>query len=162
MKLKHKSDFKPRSTREIEIQKRVLATISLMRRERLPLKIAAKVERIRPATVVRYAGSALRKSKSDYRVKPSDRIPRSLNVIGPKGMRIARVRGSKSATTLARYMNAVKTFVRTGNPTPLERFKGERLPGSTQNFVVSPKKLKLFADAGILEIEKLYVGPKEF
>jgi hypothetical protein len=57
-------------------------------------------------------------------------------------------------------MNAVKTFVRTGKQADLKKFKGKRVPGKKHNFVVSPKKLTHFADAGILDVEKLYLGAK--
>jgi hypothetical protein len=131
-----------------------------MRREHLSLKLATKVERIRPSTVLRYAGSALRKNKGDYRVKAYDRIPRTLRVIGPKGMQATTTRSSQSASQIARYMNAVKSFVRTGKQTDLKKFKGKRVPGTKDKFVVSPTKLVRFADAGILDVEKLYLGAK--
>lgn len=160
MNRKRKKDVLPRNSRQKEIRERVLTTLTLMRREHLPLKLAAKIERIRPAMVIRYAGSALRKSKGDYLVKPYDRLPRSLNVISPKGMRVSTVRSSRGATQIARYMNAVKNFVRTNDQTDLRRFRGKRVPGTAYNFVVSPAKLKRFADAGILQIDKLYLRVK--
>jgi hypothetical protein len=150
----------PRNARQVEIQERALATISLMRREHLPLKLAARVERIRPATVLRYAGAALRKSRGDYRVKPSDSIPRSLNVLGPRGMRQVSVRSSRKASQIARYMNAVKTFVRTGKRSQLKEFQGKRVTRGGQKFIVSPAKLKRLADPGALEIDKLYSRAK--
>jgi hypothetical protein len=131
-----------------------------MRRERLPLKLAARVERIRPATVLRYAKAALRRSKGDYRAKASDRIPRALNVLGRKGMQATTARGSRAASQIARYMNAVKKFVRTNNQTDLRKFRGKRVPGTPQKFVVSLAKLKRLADAGVLEIDKLYSRTK--
>jgi hypothetical protein len=160
LKRKHKKDAIPKNARQRETRERALATISLMRRQHLPLKLATKVERIRPSTVLRYAGSALRKSRGDYRVKPYDRIPRVLQVVGPKGMQATRVRSSRSASQIARYMNAVRTFVRSGKSADLKPFRGKRVPGTKNNFVVSPKKLMRFADAGILDIEKLYLGAK--
>src|SRR5580704_16833092 len=108
MNRKRKKDASSRNSREKQTRERVLTTLTLMRREHLSLKLAAKIERIRPATVIRYAGSALRKSKGDYQVRPFDRLPRSLNVIGPKGMRVSTVGGSRGASQIARYMNAVK------------------------------------------------------
>jgi hypothetical protein len=157
---KRKPDARPRNARQRETRERALATLSLMRREKLPLNLAAKVEQIRPSTVLRYAGSALHKSKGDYRVKAYDRIPRALNVVGPKEMGVTRVRGSRAASQIARYMNAVKKFVRTGDRTELRKFQGKRVPGAGYKFVVNPAKLKRFADAGLLQIEKLYLGTK--
>jgi len=154
-------DAIPRNSRQAETRERALATVSLMRRENLPLSLAVKAEQIRPSTVLRYAGSALRKSKGDYRVKPFDRIPRTLNVVGPKGMQPVSVRSSRTATQIAKYMNAVKKFVRTNNRSELKKFQGKRVPGTAHKFVVSPAKLKRFADAGILEIEKLYLRVKQ-
>jgi hypothetical protein len=157
---RRRNDAVSRNARQIETRERALATVALMRREHLPLKLASKAERIRPATVLRYAGSALHKSKGDYRVKSYDRIPRRLQVVGPKGMEPAPTRSSKRASLIARYMNAVKTLVRTGKQADLKKFKGKRVPGKKYNFIVSPKKLMELADAGILDIEKLYLGAK--
>jgi len=131
-----------------------------MRREKLSLKLAARAERIRPATVLRYAKSALRKSKGDYRVKAYDRMPRRLNVVGRKGMQTVAIRSSRKASQIARYMNAVKKFVRTNSQTDLRKFRGKKVPGTTHKFVVSPATLKKLADAGVLEIDKLYSRTK--
>lgn len=158
---RRRKDAFPRNTRQIETQERALATVSLMRREHLPLQLASKVERIRPSTVLRYAGSALRKSKGDYWAKPNDRIPRRLKIVGRKGMELAPTRSYRSASQIGQYMNAVKTFIRTESQTDLKKFRGKRVPGKKHNFIVNPKKLMQFADAGILDIERLYVGAKK-
>jgi hypothetical protein len=150
----------PRNARQAETRERALATVSLMRREKLPLKLASRAERIRPSTVLRYAKSALRKSKGDYRVKAYDRIPRTLNVVGRKGMQSVAVGSSRKASQIGRYMNAVKKFVRTNNQTDLRMFRGKRVPGTNQKFVVGPATLKRLADAGVLEIDKLYSRTK--
>jgi hypothetical protein len=161
MARKRKTDAIPRNSRQRELQERALATVSLMRRQNLPLKLAIKVERIRGATVRRYAGSALEESNGDYRVKRLDRIPRRLQVLGPKGMEPLPTRSSRQASQIGRYMNALKTFVRTGKQTELKKFKGKRVPGKKYNFIVNPKKLMQLADVGILDIERLYVGAKK-
>jgi hypothetical protein len=160
MRRKRRKDVVPKNARQSETRERALATISLMRREHLSLKVATKVEGIRPSTVLRYAGSALRMSKGDYTAKALDRIPRSLRVVGPKGMQATTMQSSRSASQIGRYMNAVKAFVRTGNQADLKKFKGKQVPGTKNKFVVSPSKLMRFADAGILDIEKLYLGAK--
>jgi hypothetical protein len=75
----------PRNKREAQVLEKVLAAPSLSRREKLDLRIAAKIEGTRVSTILRYAPSALEKRKGKYRVKPFDRIPHPLTVIGPKG-----------------------------------------------------------------------------
>ena len=157
MPRKQKRDAIPRNSRQVETRERALAVAAIARREHLSLSVAAQIEQIRPSTVLRYAGSAFKKHGSDYRAKPTDRIPRTLTMLDSKGKRPITVNSARAASQIARYWNAVKTAQRTNNYSSLKRlFQGKRVPYGGFNFVVSPAKLKRFADAGILDFEKLY------
>ena len=134
----------------------MLAAVSLSRREKIDIRHAAKIEGTRLSTIHRYAPSAIEKRKGKYRVKAFDRIPRSLNVVGPKGMRPLGVRSSRSASQIARYLNAVRTFIYKGDATALAKFRGKRVAG--YRFVTNIKKLKQLADAGLLGLDRLYAG----
>ena len=144
----------PRNAREEQILEKVFAAISLSRRERLPLRIAARIEGTRVNTIKRYSPSAIEKHKGEYRVKRFDSIPRSLNIVDPKGMHPLVVRSSRSASKVGRYMNAVRTFIHKGDSSGLSAFKEEKVAG--HKFITSTRKLKQLADAGLLELQRLY------
>jgi len=131
-----------------------------MRREKLSLTAAAKTQETDPRTVRRYVGSALRQRAVRHRYKPtaSDRLPRTLNVIAPEGTQPVTVRDSRTASRIAEYMNAVRTYVNKGELSALERFRGKsfRAAGVRYTFVTDPNTLELLADAGVLAFEQLY------
>jgi hypothetical protein len=151
-----KGDAIPRNSRQAELRERSLAVAALSRREKLSLATAAKIEGIRPSTVLRYAGSAFEKRGKDYRAKKTDRIPRTVIVLDSRDKRPITVTTFRAASQIARYWNAVKKAQRTGDYSALRKFRGKRVPYGGFNFVTSPAKLKKFADAGILDFEKLY------
>ena len=151
-----KRDAIPHNRRQAELRETSLAVVALSRREGLKLSTAAKIEGIRPSTVLRYAGSAFKKNGKDYSTKKTDRIPRPLNIPDSKGQRHVTVLGPKAASQIARWWNAVKKAQRTGDYSALKEFHGKRVPYGGFTFVTSPAKLKKFAEAGILDIEKLY------
>src|SRR5277367_5471498 len=85
----------PRNGREAQILEKVLAALSLSRRETLSLRTAAKIEGTRESTIRRYAPSAIEIRKGVYRVKPFDSLPRPLTIVGSKGMQPLVVRSSR-------------------------------------------------------------------
>lgn len=149
-------DAIPRNRRQTELRETALAVVALSRREGFKLSTAAKIEGIRPSTVLRYARSAFKKRGKDYQVKKTDRIPRTLIVVDSKGRRSITVTGAKAASRIASYWNAVKKAQRTGDHSALKKFHGKRVPYGGFNFVTSPAKLRTFAEAGVLDFEKLY------
>jgi hypothetical protein len=151
-----KGDAIPRNARQAELRERALAVAALSRREKLSIRTAAKIEGIRPSTVLRYAGSAFEKHGKDFRVKKSDRIPRTLVALDSKGKRPVTVLTFRAASRISKYWNAVKKAQKTGDYSALKKFRGKRVPYGGFNFVTSPAKLKKFADAGILDFEKVY------
>ena len=150
-----RTDAIPRNAKQAESRERALAVLALSRRGKLLLSAAAKIEGMRPSTVLRYAGSGFKKYGKDYQAKKSDRIRRTLVVLDSKGKRGVTVRTPRDASQISRYWNAVKKFQRTGDYSALKRFRGKRIPRSRSKFVVSPAKLRMFGDAG-LDFEKLY------
>ena len=147
-------DHVPRSAREEQILEKVLAALSLSRRESLPLQITARIERTRVSTIRRYAPSAIEKRKGQFRAKRFDLIPRVLNVVDAKGMQPLVVRSSRSASKVARYMNAVRALIHKGDASGLKEFKRKKVAG--HKFITSTRKLKQLADAGLLELQRLY------
>jgi len=150
----------PRNEREARARERARATVARMRREKLSLSPAAKAEHTDPATVRRYFGSALRQEgpRKHYRATPYDRIPRTLSILMAEGVEIVTVRDSRTASRIGEYMNAVGVYARTGDPSPLESFKGRsfRASGKTYTFVADPAVIARLGSAGVLPIEGLY------
>src|SRR5579859_2633819 len=66
---------------------RALHVLAHMRREDLSLAEAARLEHVKPATVLRYVGSALRRDKTGgrYRATATDKFHRKLNLPTPSG-----------------------------------------------------------------------------
>ncbi|HEX5423904.1 MAG TPA: hypothetical protein VFW94_10170 [Candidatus Acidoferrales bacterium] len=153
---KSKTSPFPRTKREAQVLDKVLAAISLSRREGLDLRSAAKIEGTRLSTIRRYAPSVLEKHKGKYRVKTFDRIPRSLNVVGPKGMQTLGVRSSRSASKISRYMNAVRNLIYKNDPSGLAQFRGKSVAGL--RLITNVAKLRELADAGLLALDQLYAG----
>jgi hypothetical protein len=150
-----RTDAIPRNARQADTRERALAVLALSRRGELLLSAAAKIEGMRPSTVLRYVGSGFKKHGKDYQAKKSDRIRRTLVVLDSKGKREVTVRTPQAASQISRYWNAVKKSQRTGDYSALKKFRGKRIPYSRSRFVVSPAKLRMFGDAG-LDFEKLY------
>jgi len=146
----------PRNKREREVLEKVLAAISLSRRAKLDLRTAAKIEGTRLSTILRYAPSAVQKRKGTYRVKPFDRIPRALNVPYSKGMGPLAVSSSRSASAVAKYLNAVRALIYKDDPSALAAFRGKKVAG--YRFITNIAKLKKLADLGLLVLDQLYAG----
>ncbi len=113
----------PRTEREAQARERALATLALMRREKLSLKAAARAEHTDTRTVKRYVGSTLRQKGPRGRYRPTayDRIPRTLYVVTPEGTRPVTVRDSRQATKLAEYWAAVQRYLETGDASALRQ-----------------------------------------
>jgi hypothetical protein len=131
-----------------------------MRRKGLALRTAARDEGTDPRTVLRYVGSALRQRGYRERYRPTayDRLLRTLNVLTPSGTVAVTVRASGTASRIAEYMNAVRTYVNKGELSALARFSGKsfRASGASYTFVTDPDTLERLADAGVMAIEQLY------
>lgn len=146
----------PRNKRQTQVLEKVLAAISLSRRAKLDLRTAAKIEGTRLSTILRYAPSTVQKRKGTYRVKPFDRIPRALNVPYSKGMEPLAVSSSRSASAVAKYLNAVRALIHKNDPSGLGAFRGRKVAG--YRFVTNIAKLKQLAGAGLLILNQLYAG----
>lgn len=150
----------PRTRRQAEARERALSALAVMRREGLSLSTAAASERTDPRTVVRYVGSAIRRDRTHgrYHATLRDRIARTLHVITPGGTQPVTVRSSRTASRIAEYMNAVRTYVNSGDSSALARFAGRRFRTNlgTLGFVTDTATLDHLGDASELEIEGLY------
>lgn len=140
-----------------EARQDALHALSLMRRGS-SLQAAARAAHTTPNTVHRYAGSALVKSGGRYVAKPRDKLYRPLRFLTPNGAITLDVRDSRTASTIARYMNAVRDYVTTGNDLRLRAFRGKavHVGGQRREFVTDLDVLDRLGYAGELHFEDLY------
>jgi len=133
-----------------------------MRRERLSLAAASRLEHTKPSTVLRYVGSALRQDKPGgrFRVTRSDRLKRELEIPTALGPTKVPVYGSKAARRLSEYANAINHYLRTGDASRLEAFKGKtiRVRGRKIELTTDPSTLSALAEADALRLDQLYAS----
>jgi hypothetical protein len=132
-----------------------------MRREHLSLAEACKQAHVKPATVLRYVGSAVHQSKagSRYVVTRNDSFRRDLQIPTALGQVDIPVRGSKVAREISRYSNAVGLYLRTGDTSSLKPFIGKTVGGHRGQqieLLTDPDTLSALAQAGSLNIDQLY------
>lgn len=148
---------KNRQPREARL--RAFEALSRMRTQNLSLTQAARYAHTTSATVRQHVGSALRQTRSGrYAPTPSDRLTRSLRFLTPNGITEIRVRGSRAASRVGSYMNAVEQYLKTGSTDELNRFRGEtiRAGKATHFFLTDQPTLKRLAHAGEVSFERLY------
>jgi hypothetical protein len=125
-----------------------------MRREKLPLSRAAKLEGTNPKTVRRYASSAMKRKgvRGPFRVTASDRISRPVRFLTPQGSVWVTAKGSRDASNIAEHRNAVTKYRRTGDASVLARFRGKVLGtanGAFYPFVTDTDVLDELGRAGL-------------
>ncbi len=139
---------------------RVIEAISKMRNGKVSLTQAAREARVSPRTVTKWGKSALRKGKSGkYQVKKSDTLLRVLSIPTPDGTRSIALRGSKQASLLGEYWNAVHRYLQTGDASKLNEFRGQTLKDASDvdvPLLVDPAALNRLGSAGVLSFESLY------
>ena len=150
----------PRNARAEEARQRALATVARMRRDGTRLRTAASLENTDPATVMRYAGSALtqRTKGSPYRARPYDRLIRRMALLTSSGEEtVVTVRDSRTASTIAEYSNALRRFLN-GDESALAPFRGRsfRTGGVKYEFATDPAVLTAIGKADALPGESLY------
>ncbi len=131
-----------------------------MRNDGLSLKEAAREIGIRPETVQRHAGPALRKTKSGkYEARASDTLLRPIVVVAPGGLREIVVRDSASATLAAEHSNAVQAFLQTGDSTDVLALRGQYIidaGGKRIPLLTDLDELERLGAVGVLSFESLY------
>jgi hypothetical protein len=145
---------------EQEKWNRVVHVISKMRSEGKSLTQASKDFDVDRRMVLSRAGSALQKTKSGrYEAKRSDRLLRVLVIPGSYGLTEVSVRGSATARKLAGYSDAVQRYLRTGDSSPLKKFKNLNLVDENRNqikLITDLGELRNLGSAGVLSFESLY------
>jgi hypothetical protein len=130
-----------------------------MRSEKASLQKASKEEGISPRTVKRLAGAALQKQSSGKWVaKKGDILLRALTIPTAEGPREIGIRGSRKATQLAEYWNAVHKYLETGDASKLAKFRGKYIRaanGEKIAFITDRTTLNQLGSSGF-SFESLY------
>ena len=89
---------------------------------------------------------------------PLDRMRRPMKVLTLAGTITFDIRSSRSASRLARYWNAVRTYLRTGRTAQLREFRGQvlRVDKLAFPFITDLRTLERLAHAGEFTFEELY------
>jgi DNA-binding CsgD family transcriptional regulator len=124
----------------------------------------ARSEGIDPRTVLNQLPNEFRKLRGHWvAAHKADRLPRRMKLLDDKGRRPGVVRGSKAASLLGRYNDALSKFFSAdkryaGNESLLKPFRGKRVGGI--ELLTDPKKLVELAEAGELRFgDDLYAAP---
>jgi hypothetical protein len=163
-KLMRQTKSIPHNERQAQTRNRALNVLAQMRRKHLSLAAASRLEHIKPATVLRYVGSAIRQERSGgrYRATKGDRFRRDIQVPTAMGPVTVPVYGSKNAESISKYLNAVGHYLRTGDQARLRPFRGKaiKVGGKKIKLVTDPDKLLLLAEADVLHLDQLYASRK--
>lgn len=117
------------SKRSQSARDRAFSALSSMRRG-ASLSRAARENGVTVRTVQRYVGRALVQDRRGGRIRAakSDRLVRNLQIPGPAGPVEIKVRGSKTASEVAKYKAAVNRFLR-GDRNALANWHGKKIAG---------------------------------
>jgi hypothetical protein len=149
---------KPKRSREAWIH--ATQVVTRVRTKRESLQKASREEGIDPRTVIRLAGSALRKrANGRYAAKASDRLLRVLVIPTSAGPDEIAVRDSRQATQLAEYWIAVHRYLQTGDASSIKKFRGKSITdanGKRVRLVTDLDALNRLGNAGAFSFESLY------
>ncbi len=136
--------------REREARNRALHALSLMR-QGWSLQAAARDSGTTPETVLRYVGSALRRTDEGWRPSPEDGLTRTMLFLFPDGPDFITIRGLEQASLIGRYWNAVRIYLEEGDDRELRRFAGRSVidvKGQRHRFITEARTIRRLARAG--------------
>lgn len=131
-----------------------------MRTDDLSLNRAASTVGVSPRMVVRLSGPALKKRKNGrYYVSRRDSLLRVVQVPTADGTREVALRNSRQASILGGYWDALQKYLRTGDSSGIEKFRGKRIKdanGVEVPLITDLAELSRLGSAGVLSFESLY------
>ncbi len=140
---------------------RALEAIHLVRTgQRRSLTGAAREAGTTSRTVAHYAGGALSRRGSRYKVKGSDRLRRELTFYDSSGKLALVTHSSRQATAIAKYHNAIKAYLIYGDDSALSEFDGKSIVvhGKPYPFLTDRRVLNRLARAGELNFLEIYTS----
>lgn len=89
-----------------------------------------------------------------------DRFRRDLQIPTALGPTAVPIYGSKNAREISNYLNAIALYLRKGDASRLERFKGKTVSvrGQKVELITDPATLSSLALAGALQFDQLYAS----
>lgn len=151
-----------RNEREAQAHSRALHALAKMRREKLSLAEACRLEHIKPSTFLRHVGGAVRQDKPGgrYHATAGDTFRRNLQIPTALGPVPVPIYGMKNARELANYLNAIALYLRKGDTSRLEKFRGKTVSdrGQKVELITDPQTLSALALAGALRFDQLYAS----
>jgi hypothetical protein len=144
---------------ENDAYRRVLDALSLKRRKKyLSLSAATRETGTTLKTFRRYAGAVLDVRSGRLDVAPTDRLPRPMRVLTPRGEVTIHTRSSRTASRISRYNNALREYLASGDATVLKRFDGKavRSGGQRYEFVTDSETIRRLTRAGAVHFLDVY------
>jgi hypothetical protein len=136
-------------------RERSLRVIASMRENRtLSLPEAARREGTTPEAVVWFGEGSVTKVRGRWRASDADRLLRQMYVYSNGQIVEVSVRGSRKASELARYFNAVRLFREEGDDAALQDFEGRSVTGHV--YETDLDILEEMARRDVLSIEDVY------
>jgi hypothetical protein len=140
---------------EKEARERVLEAVSEARRSGTSLTRATREAGTTIATLLRYGAPAVeRLPNRRYRVLPSDRLYRPIQVVSVAGLVIVDTHSSRQATLASAHARAIDKYGLSGDEHLLDPFRGKGI--SVYQFETDPARLAALAAAGELSPFELY------
>ena len=140
---------------EKQSRARALDAVAYMRTRDMSLTAAAREAHTTPNTVMKWTGTELAEKRGGRRiVTKADRLMRTMRIVTAEGVIDVDVRGSRQATRVGQYMNAVKTFLDTGDDEALSRFQGVKIAGHL--LATDPGEVEEVARVHELRFEDIY------
>jgi hypothetical protein len=157
----------PRSAEELfarprkfqDVWNRAVQVPAEMRAHGLSLPQAARQFGLSTATVLRLALSAFRKSSGRYKVRPTDRLLRVLQIPSKLGLAEIALKDSREASFVGAYWSAVEKLLVNGDASALLILKRRTVKDATGKRVkllFDVDELKRQASAGVLHFESIY------
>jgi hypothetical protein len=137
-----------------QARSRALNAVAQMRASGMSLTEAARHAGTTPATVHRYVAPALTSRGNRVVATGGDRLYRRMTVLTPQGRQEVDLRGSRVASLVGRHHDAVRRYIRTGDPRPLAWFAGKRVGGV--ELASDPKDIETAAIRGDLDVDDIY------
>ena len=142
-----------------------LNVVGIMRRSDMNLAQAVREHnrsypdsRISVSAMKKYAKPALVKRSGRVKAKSYDRQLRVMRVPSPLGAELREVKDSRTASQVAKYENAIKTYLYTGDDSQLRRFRGKYFRSNRiqYRFITDTEILDKLAEFGELQFESIY------
>lgn len=160
VKLLGSVEMNRRNPRKPTVEERVFRVLGRMRRDRVSLAVASRLEGIKQETVVRNARGALYRSGpgKPWKVRSEDRLSAAMTVLTRFGPTTVIVSSSRERQLLGDYDYALRRWRagEYGAAAALAPFRGKTVGGHT--LITDTRLLNQLEEAGRLDFDTLYAS----